>query len=104
MFKNVIFDDVFVSEKLNEITYYFILDTEVLKDFNIEIPEKTVHSELSISLPLDDQEIYNAVVEISPTVEDDDYSEDIDWNEIVLPTDEIEELIKIAKKEIKNEN
>ena len=99
MFKNVIFDDVFVSEELNEITYYFILDTEVLKSFNVEIPEKTVHTELSISLPLDDQEIYNAVVAISPTVEDDDYSEDVDWNEIILPIDEKEKLIEMARKE-----
>ena len=56
--------------------------------------------EISLEFPTLELEAENATVEISPTKYDEDEESyvDYDWCEIDIPLDEIEALIKLAKK------
>ena len=97
--RNVKYDETFVNDDFNEITFYFTADKDILKDFNLEVPEQAVHAELSLTLPFDTQDVNSATVQISPTREiATDIYEDFDWQKVYLSKDEIEELVKISRE------
>ena len=93
------FEERYDSYDYNTITLYFIAPKEILtKDY----PD-AVHAEISVELPMNCITARNASVSISPTNKE---GSDYDWEDIDLPYDEIEELIKLAgvPKEVFNAN
>lgn len=94
--KRIKFYESFISEEDETITLYFTGPKELLGD---NYPA-AVSMEISIECPKDNICSACANVEISPTMYDkeaDGYT-DYDWREILLPADEIEALIKLAKE------
>ena len=102
--KRIKFDERYDSIENEETTLYFTAPATILK---VLLPGKdypdAVGTEISLEFPLNDVLAYTASVSVSPTryVEKSDSFEDYDWNDIVLPEDEIEELIKLANSEPK---
>ena len=93
--KRIEFDEAWNKED-NETVLYFIAPTEMLYG---DYPE-AVSAEISVEFPTDLAEAEYATVEISPTryVEEDDGYEDYDWREIIIPDEEINALIELARK------
>lgn len=93
--KRIEFDEAWNKED-NETVLFFIAPKEMLYG---DYPE-AVSAEISIEFPTDLAEAEYATVEISPTryVEEDDGYEDYDWCELILPDEEINALIEMARK------
>ena len=92
------FDERYDSEDYGTTTLYFIAPKEMLKKF---IPTKyypdAISMEISIEFPTNHIESNYANVCVSPTREDENGTEEYDWNDVNIPNDEIEVLIKLAK-------
>ena len=93
------FDERHDNEEYGITTLYFIAPKEMLKTFipTNDYPE-AVSMEISIEFPTDHIEADYANVCVSPTREDENGTEDYDWYDVDIPNDEIEELIKLAKR------
>ena len=93
------FDERYDSEDYGTTTLYFIAPKEMLKEF---IPTKyypdAISMEISIEFPTNHIEANYANVYVSPTREYENGTEDYDWQDANIPNDEIEGLIKLAKK------
>ena len=81
---------------------WFIVPKELLPK---EYPEAE-SMELSLEFPTHDLIAQNAIAEFSPTKcnLEGDGTIDYDWNEIDIPLEEIEELIKLAENHIDKES
>ena len=93
------FDERHDSEYYGTTTLYFIAPKEMLKEFipTNDYPE-AVSMEISIEFPTEHIEADYANVCVSPTREDENGTEDYDWYDVDIPNDEIEGLIKLAKR------
>ena len=93
------FDERYDSETYGTTTLYFIAPKEMLKEF---IPTKSypdaISMEISIEFPTNHIEANHANVCVSPTREDENGTEDYEWHDVNIPNDEIEGLIKLAKR------
>lgn len=91
------FDERYDCEENQTTTLYFIAPKEMLKTLipNQDYPE-AVSMEISIEFPTEHIEPEYASVCISPTKQVDDSTEDYDWNDIEIPYNEVQELIKLA--------
>ena len=93
------FDERHDNEDYGTTTLYFIAPKEMLKEFiqTNDYPE-VVSMEISIEFPTEHIEADYANVLVSPTREDENGTEDYDWYDVDIPNDEIEGLIKLAKR------
>ena len=94
------FEERYDSEDYGTTTLYFIAPKEMLYEFNIPEYSDAISMEISIEFPTNHIEAAYGECCISPTVEIDGGTSDIDWRDIDLPYDEIEELIKLAENAI----
>lgn len=94
--KRIKFDENYEDIENGTITLYFIAPKEMLSKFNIPEPPNTVSMEISVEFPIDHIEPRYGDCCISPTVDINGVLEDIDWRDIDLPYDEIEELISLG--------
>ena len=94
--KRIIFDESFISEEDDTITFYFIAP----KDLFYRADPEAEHMEISVECPRGCVEARYAYVEVSPTkyFEEEDSYVDYDWQDLDLPYDEIEALIKLAEE------
>ena len=76
---------------------YFIAPKEMIKTFFMNDYPDAVSMEISIEFPTNKIEAIYGECCVSPTVEVDCGMEDIDWLDVDLPYEEIEELINLAK-------
>ena len=92
------FDERYDSEEYKTTTLYFIAPKETLKRFipTNDYPE-AISMEISIEFPTGHIEANYANVCVSPTIEDENGTENYDWYDVDIPYDEIEELIKLAE-------
>ena len=90
------FDERYDDEEDGTTTLYFTAPKEMLDG---DYPE-AVSMEISIELPTDNMEAMYASVSLSHTryVEEDDVYEDYDWYDVLMPYEEIEALIDLARK------
>ncbi len=93
--KRIEFDEAWNKDDGETVLYFTAPKELILGDY----PE-AVSIEISIEFPTDHAEAEYATVEISPTryVEEDDGYEDYDWREIIIPNEEINALIELARK------
>lgn len=97
--KRIEFDEAYIDKENETVTFYFIAPREMLINFFISCPN-AVSMEISVEFPIDYIEGSYGKCSVSPTIlEDDEYS-DIDWRDVDLPEDEIEELIDLAAREL----
>lgn len=90
----IVFDERYDDEESETTTLYFIAPKEMLSEYGYNYPE-AVSAEISIELPMGTLLAERACVGISPTDAD---GSDYDWNDIELPYDIVNELIKLAEK------
>lgn len=88
------FDERYDDENSKLTTLYYIAAKEMLIEYGYNYPE-AVSMEISIEFPLNNLVAEHAYVSISPTNEE---GTDYDWNDINLPYNEINELIKLAEQ------
>lgn len=90
----IVFDERYDDEESETTTLYFIAPKEMLSEYGYNYPE-AVSAEISIELPMGTLLAERACVGISPTDAD---GSNYDWNDIELPYDIVNELIKLAEK------
>lgn len=88
------FDERYDDEVSETTTLYFIAPKEMLSEYGYNYPE-AVSAEISIELPMGTLLAERACAAISPTDAD---GSDYDWNDIELPYNTINDLIKLAEK------
>ena len=93
--KRIVFDEGWNKED-NETMLYFTAPKEMLIG---NYPE-AVSMEISLEFPTDHAEAEYVDVCVSPTryVEEDDSYEDYDWYDVVMPKEEVNELIELARQ------
>lgn len=87
-------EDIVDFESSGLTSYYFRTDKKILDDMGIEYDEETSFATLHIEMPTDDLCFDLAEVSISATIEEDDETEDVDWNDIEISEDEFQYLMK----------
>lgn len=90
----IVFDERYDDEESETTTLYFIAPKEMLSEYGYNYPE-AVSVEISIELPMGTLLAERACAAISPTDAD---GSDYDWNDIELPYNTINDLIKLAEK------
>ena len=95
MLNNIKYDETFKNEDYQTLTHYFIVPKET---FNVD-DEDVIHLEISVEVPINNQTARYADIMWAKTIEVDGGTEDIDWTDIHLPYDEVEDLLKIANEE-----
>jgi len=97
--KRIKFDERYDDEEYETTTLYFTAPKEMLYEFNIPEYPDAVSMEISIEFPTNHIEAAYGECCISPTVEIDGGTSEIDWWDVNIPYDEIEELIELAIEE-----
>lgn len=96
----VMFDEQYKSDEYETVTLYFFAPKEWLGGLYPEV----ISAEISVEYPVAHPEAIYATVMMSPTrVTDNNSVEDYDWYDIVLLPTEIEQLMDLAMKALREE-
>lgn len=96
----VMFDEQYKSDEYETVTLYFFAPKEWLGGL---YPE-AISAEISVEYPVAHPEAIYGTVMMSPTrVTDNNSVEDYDWYDIVLLPTEIEQLMDLAMKALREE-
>ena len=96
----VMFDEQYKSNEHETVTLYFFAPKEWLGG---RYPE-AISAEISVEYPIAHPEAIYATVMMSPTrVNENDGVEDYDWYDIVLLPSEVEQLMDLASKALREE-
>ena len=96
-FSDIRLEDVFENNECQEVTYFFTAPKDLIDQCYPGVYEDAVGTEVSVTFPMGHIDAEHATVEISPTREVQDGFSDYDWNEIILPYEDVEELFKIVE-------
>lgn len=92
--KWVIFENYYVEEEEETITFYFKCNNEVLKEFGV-LDEESFGGRISLEFPCNCIELKECSSEISPIDEDD---ECYNWTDALIDYTEIEKLLNLIPK------
>lgn len=96
------FEECRANEKYALTTFYFVAPKEYLKELcpQINLPEDTVSAEISIECPTHRLSADSASVMVAATVEDaDNPLVDIEWQDVYLDAELVDQLIALADSE-----
>lgn len=96
----VMFDERYENKEYETVTLYFFAPKEWLGESYSE----AISAEISVEYPITHPEAIYATVMMSPTrVTENDGVEDYDWYDIVLLPSEVEQLMDLAAKALREE-
>ena len=75
-----------------------MIDRRIYFEESYECPGSAESMEISVEFPTANPEARYAEVMFSPTKDGEDY----DWFDVLIPLDEIEELMALAERSVKN--
>lgn len=93
--RRIRFEESYECPESNTTTLYFIAPVDMLDG---KYPEAE-SMEISVEFPTAHPEARYAEVEFSPTKDGEDY----DWFDVLIPLDEIEELMALAERSSQND-
>lgn len=98
--KRIEFDEKYIDKENETVTYYFTAPKEMMVIFGIACPD-AVSVEISVEFPLNCIEGRYGECSVAPTILEDGVYSDVDWQDIYLPCEYVDELIDLANEQVK---